>query len=166
MERYERACCVQSYQVLTAFLDKTFVHDSLLHCLVCKGDHLRWQTCWQRSFGIQKTILWFEVALNDSVSRDQFSRDQLPPDQLSWDQLVTRLTLTRSICHEINSICYDVFEKNKHETHVLNLKSCLIFYGMQIIPSWRTPASLPYLMPDLVDDCVQCMWHQQLHQQM
>ena len=38
----------------------------------------------------------------------------------------------------------------------LSCTNCIVPY------SWRTPPSLLYLMPDLVYDCVQCMWHHSL----
>ena len=45
------------------------------------------------------------------------------------------------------------------------------FYGLTLSPlepasSWRTPASQPCLMLDLVDGCVRCTWYQLPHQQM
>lgn len=66
LEDYERACCIwgyHGYKVLASSQDLCLWY-SLLHCLVCKVDHLRWQTCWQQSFWIWNTTLGLELALN------------------------------------------------------------------------------------------------------
>ena len=55
-----------------------------------------------------------------------------------WWLSVTRSTFMRSTCHKVNSheinLPWDQLDflcwKNKHEMHALNLKPCLIFYGM------------------------------------
>ena len=102
----------------------------------------------------------YSLCVQDQFSRDQFSQDQLPPDQLSLDQLAMKLT-----SHEINSTFIELKKRNMQ--HVLNQFDILWHLDSCIVPSsLKTPASWPYLMPDLVDDCVQCTWHQHAHQQM
>ena len=82
MEEYERAYCIwgyHEYKELTTLLAQAFVHDSLLHRLVCKSDHLCWQSCWlnyplgsgRPPFGFSSFKLTLQMRTSSELSQEQ-----------------------------------------------------------------------------------------------